>query len=84
MIETREAVEQIDAILDVPGIDAVYIGPADLSITYGLRPGMDQADEEWNAAIASRRGQLRVPRGDRRRAQCRRRSPPSAPARGSG
>ena len=53
MIETREAVEQIDAILDVPGIDAVYIGPADLSITYGLRPGMDQADEEWNAAIAA-------------------------------
>ena len=52
MIETREAVEQIDAILGVPGISAVYIGPADLSITYGLRPGMDQADEEWNAAIA--------------------------------
>ncbi len=52
MIETREAVERIDDILDVPGISAVYVGPADLSITYGLRPGMDQADEEWNAAIA--------------------------------
>jgi len=52
MIETREAVEAIDDILDVPGISAVYIGPADLSITYGLRPGMDQPDEEWNAAIA--------------------------------
>ncbi len=52
MIETREAVEQIDDILAVPGISAVYVGPADLSITYGLRPGMDQADEEWNAAIA--------------------------------
>lgn len=53
MIETREAVDSIDAILDVPGIDAVYVGPADLSITYGLRPGMDQTDEEWNAAIGS-------------------------------
>jgi 4-hydroxy-2-oxoheptanedioate aldolase len=52
MIETREAVEQIDDILGVPGISAVYIGPADLSITYGLRPGMDQSDDEWNAAIA--------------------------------
>ena len=53
MIETREAVEQIDDILGVAGISAVYVGPADLSITYGLRPGMDQPDEEWNAAIAS-------------------------------
>ena len=52
MIETREAVERIDDILGVQGISAVYIGPADLSITYGLRPGMDQPDEEWNAAIA--------------------------------
>jgi 4-hydroxy-2-oxoheptanedioate aldolase len=52
MIETREAVEQIDDILEVPGISAVYVGPADLSITYGLRPGMDQSDDEWNAAIA--------------------------------
>ena len=52
MIETRESVEQIDDILGVPGISAVYIGPADLSVTYGLRPGMDQSDDEWNAAIA--------------------------------
>jgi 4-hydroxy-2-oxoheptanedioate aldolase len=39
MIETREAVEQIDEILAVPGIDAVYVGPADLSLTLGLPPG---------------------------------------------
>ena len=36
MIETRQAVEGIDEILAVPGIDAVYVGPADLSMTYGL------------------------------------------------
>lgn len=41
MIETKEAIEGLDAILDVPGIDAAYIGPADLSITYGLPPGPD-------------------------------------------
>ncbi|MBV6656248.1 MAG: hypothetical protein KI785_00615 [Devosiaceae bacterium] len=33
MIETDEAVENLDAILAVPGIDAVFVGPSDLSIT---------------------------------------------------
>ena len=51
MIETREAVDNIDEILAVPGIDAVYIGPADLSITYGLEPRTDQDDPGWNAAL---------------------------------
>ena len=32
MIETREALEALDDILDVKGIDGVFIGPADLSI----------------------------------------------------
>ncbi len=52
MIETKQAVENLDEILAVPGIDAVYVGPADLSITYGLAPMSDQADEEWNNALA--------------------------------
>ena len=34
------------------GVDALYIGPADLSITYGLEPKTDQDDPEWNAALA--------------------------------
>lgn len=34
-VETREAVENLDAILDVPGVAAVFIGPGDLSIAYG-------------------------------------------------
>ena len=41
MIETRQAVERVDEILSVPGIDAVYVGPADLSITLGQQPRMD-------------------------------------------
>lgn len=55
MIETRQAVAQIDDILAVPGIDAVYVGPADLSITLGLPPGMDNggAFEEARVAIAA-------------------------------
>jgi 4-hydroxy-2-oxoheptanedioate aldolase len=35
----------------VPGIDAVYVGPADLSITLGLAPGFDNADERFTGAI---------------------------------
>jgi 2-dehydro-3-deoxyglucarate aldolase/4-hydroxy-2-oxoheptanedioate aldolase len=37
-IESRRAVEARDEILSVPGIDAVMIGPADLSISMGV-PG---------------------------------------------
>lgn len=33
MIETVEARENLDAILAVPGIDGVFVGPSDLSIT---------------------------------------------------
>ncbi len=36
MIETAEALSNLDAILQVDGIDAVYVGPADLSLTLDL------------------------------------------------
>ena len=54
MVETKEAVARLDEILDVPGIDAVYVGPADLSITLGLPPGLDNggAFEEARVRIA--------------------------------
>ncbi|MFN0088874.1 MAG: HpcH/HpaI aldolase family protein [Acidimicrobiales bacterium] len=51
MIETVQAVERLDEILDVEGIDAVYVGPADLAVSMGLRPGLDQADADWNEAL---------------------------------
>lgn len=41
MIETALGVENADEICSVPGVDAVYIGPADLAITYGLPPGLE-------------------------------------------
>src|SRR5205823_11079375 len=44
MIETAEAVKNIDDILRVPGIDAVYVGPSDLSLTMGCKPRLDQTD----------------------------------------
>ena len=42
MIESREGVENIDDILAVEGVDAVFIGPYDLSGSYGI-PGQLQA-----------------------------------------
>jgi len=38
MIESKEAVENIDAILAVDGVDGVFIGPYDMSGSYGI-PG---------------------------------------------
>jgi 2-keto-3-deoxy-L-rhamnonate aldolase RhmA len=35
MIETREAGEDIDNILKVEGLEAIFLGPADMSATYG-------------------------------------------------
>ena len=35
MIETREAAEQIDDLLTVPGLELLFFGPADLSASYG-------------------------------------------------
>lgn len=35
LIETRGAIENIDAILDTPGLEAIFFGPADLSASYG-------------------------------------------------
>ncbi len=35
LIETKEAAENIDEILDVPGVEAIFFGPADLSASYG-------------------------------------------------
>jgi 4-hydroxy-2-oxoheptanedioate aldolase len=51
MIETAQAVAGLDAILDVAGIDAVYVGPADLSITLGLPPGNNDDRPEFVAAL---------------------------------
>ncbi|MFD1849569.1 HpcH/HpaI aldolase family protein [Oceanobacillus bengalensis] len=35
-IESKEAVDNLDEILQVPGIDMVYIGPTDLSVSLGF------------------------------------------------
>jgi len=44
MIETAEALENLDDILAVDGIDAAYIGPSDLAYGIGLTPTGDNND----------------------------------------
>jgi 4-hydroxy-2-oxoheptanedioate aldolase len=53
MIETRAAVEQAAAICASPGIDGVYVGPADLALSYGRTPGSTGADSDVEKAIES-------------------------------
>ena len=51
MIETAQAVRNIDDILAVPGINAIYVGPADLSLSLGLLPGNNDDREEFTEAL---------------------------------
>jgi 4-hydroxy-2-oxoheptanedioate aldolase len=44
MIETRQAIDNLDAILSVPGLDAIYVGPNDLSISLGFPPSPDPSE----------------------------------------
>lgn len=50
-IETAVGVERAEEILSVPGLDAVYIGPADLAVTYGLPGRGDWEDGPVREAI---------------------------------
>ncbi|MDJ0610769.1 MAG: aldolase/citrate lyase family protein [Kiloniellales bacterium] len=51
MIETQEALENLDAIMTVPGLDGIYIGPSDLGLSLGRVAKPDQTDPEVVAAI---------------------------------
>jgi len=44
MIETAEALANLDEIMTAPGIDAIYIGPNDLSISLGFPPSADPSE----------------------------------------
>ena len=52
MVETREIIDNIDAILQVPGLGGLLIGPADLSMALGVgNPGPNSSAPEVIAAI---------------------------------
>jgi 4-hydroxy-2-oxoheptanedioate aldolase len=52
MIETAQALDQLDDILSVEGLDAIYVGPSDLSLSMGCRPVFDDVDPPVAQAIA--------------------------------
>ena len=57
MIETREAFEALDDILAVEGIDAVFMGPADFSVSIqngGMPDPFGNATREMIAEVASK------------------------------
>ena len=51
MIETKQALDNLDDILSVEGLDAIYIGPSDLSLALGCRPVFDDVDPPVAQAI---------------------------------
>lgn len=51
MAEHIDAVANIDSILSVPGIDAVFVGPNDLHASMGLPPSFDSDHPRFNEAL---------------------------------
>jgi 2-keto-3-deoxy-L-rhamnonate aldolase RhmA len=54
MIEDPEAVEDIERILDIPGVDAVFIGQGDLTQTLGDRAAAQKLVDRALAACVAR------------------------------
>ncbi|MEZ7005487.1 HpcH/HpaI aldolase/citrate lyase family protein [Streptomyces sp. AD55] len=51
-IETKAGVDRAEDIVSAPGLDSVYIGPADLAVSYGLPGRGDWEDGPVREAIA--------------------------------
>ena len=51
MIETAAALDNLDAILSVEGLDAIYIGPSDLSLALGCKPSFDDLEPKAQQAV---------------------------------
>ncbi|RTG36985.1 aldolase/citrate lyase family protein, partial [Serratia marcescens] len=62
-IETREAVKNLEAILQVEGVDGVFIGPADLSADMGFagNPQHPEVQRTIDDAIARIRAAGKAP-----------------------
>jgi 2-keto-3-deoxy-L-rhamnonate aldolase RhmA len=54
-IETPSALSQLEAIAAVPGVDSIFVGPADLSASMGHLGDMGHPDVQATLADAARR-----------------------------
>ncbi len=52
MIESAEALHNLDAILATPGLDGVYVGPNDLALSFGEVPGQREPPAQVSEALA--------------------------------
>lgn len=53
MIEDGAAVDDIEAILATQRLDAIFVGPGDLSLTMGVRPGGPEVSQAVEKVIAA-------------------------------
>jgi 4-hydroxy-2-oxoheptanedioate aldolase len=51
MVETVEALENVEEIAATPGLDGLFVGPSDLSITLSRGAGIDKLGKETLAAM---------------------------------
>lgn len=51
MIETLEGMNNLEAICAVEELSGIYIGPSDLSLAHGFKPGFDREEPEMLKAI---------------------------------
>ena len=51
MIETAQALENLEEIMSTPGLDAIYIGPSDLSLALGCNTTFDDLDPKAAQAV---------------------------------
>ena len=51
MIETAKVLDNLDEILSLKGLDAIHVGPSDLSHSLGCQPVFDDVEPEAQLAI---------------------------------
>ena len=65
MIETRTALKNLDAIVDTPGVDALFLGPSDLSIALtdgkSLNPLSADVDRELDRILTAAQRAKKIP-----------------------
>jgi 4-hydroxy-2-oxoheptanedioate aldolase len=52
MIETAEAIDNLEAIAATPGVDGLFVGPVDLALSLGLGPALQMPERVLDAIAA--------------------------------